>query len=237
MEIESSMGLGIDRAWIELKDTLTRDSFQDVVAYKDGLFCALDFYARKVVALDFSSPPTVRLTDLTLNLPAYQDRSDEWTCFQEAQLVNSSSKLFLVRWRSLVKVGETKRRELDVYKLMDDGSDDDNDADKKWVPIRSLGNSSFFLGLNRSISLSAATFPRLRTNCIYLHRDAVYRMSPVYRMSLENDMYASTSEDDEDHHTYLIYDLGDQGWDEYYPSSVLFYGFWMTPRLPSKSTC
>ncbi|ONK65060.1 uncharacterized protein A4U43_C07F33090 [Asparagus officinalis] len=223
--------LGIDRAWIELKDTLTRDRFQDVVAYKDGLFCALDFYARKVVALDFSSPPTVRLTDLTLNLPAYRDRNDGWTCFQEAQLVNSSSKLFLVRWRSLVKVGETKRREVDVYKLMDVSGDD---ADKKWVPIRSLGNSSFFLGLNRSISLSTATFPKLRTNCIYIPWDAIYRMPP------ENDMYSATSEeeDDEDHRTYLIYDLGDQGWDEYYSSSdELFYDLWMTPRLPSKSTC
>ncbi|ONK65062.1 uncharacterized protein A4U43_C07F33210 [Asparagus officinalis] len=218
---------GIDRAWIDLKDTLpTGDSFRDVVAYKDGLFCALDSGARKVVALDFSSPPTVRSTDLTLNLPAYRDRNDGWACFQEARLVNSSSELFLVRWRGLVKVGEAKRREVDVHKLMDVGG---NDADKKWVPVRSLGSSSFFLGLNRSISLSTATFPRLRTNCIYIPRDAVYR---------ENDTYPATLiEDDDDLRTHLIYDMGDEeGWDEYY-SSEWFYGLWMTPRLPSKTTC
>ncbi|ONK78103.1 uncharacterized protein A4U43_C02F14390 [Asparagus officinalis] len=218
--------LGIDHAWIHLKGTLTSGKFRDVVAYKDDLFCALDQDARKVVALDFSSPHTVRSTDLTLNLPAYRDSNDGWTCFQDAQLVNSSSKLFLVRWRSLVKVGETKRRVLDIHKLMDD----DDDADKKWVPIRSLGNSSFFLGLNQSISLSTATFPKLRTNCIYIPRDAVYRVSP------ENDMYPATWEDDDDLRTHLICDLGDEGLDEYYPSEP-FYGLWMTPRLPSKSTC
>ncbi|ONK65063.1 uncharacterized protein A4U43_C07F33220 [Asparagus officinalis] len=131
--------LGIDRAWIDLKETLlTSDRFQDVVAYKDGLFCAVDFYARKVVALDFSSAQTVRSTDLTLNLPAYRDRDDGWTCFQEARLVNSSSKLFLVRWRSLINVGETKRREVDVYKLMDDDDKRRQEVGSHQIPRRLL---------------------------------------------------------------------------------------------------
>ncbi|ONK65071.1 uncharacterized protein A4U43_C07F33300 [Asparagus officinalis] len=146
-----------------------------------------------------------------------------------AQIVGGGNKVEMgADILKLDKVGETKRRELDIQKLMDDGGSDD--ANKKWVPIRSLGNSSFFLGLNQSISLSTATFPRLRTNCIYIPRDAVYRMSP------ENDTCAATREDDDDLRTHLIYDLRDEGLDEYY-SSEPFYSLWMTPRLPSKSTC
>ncbi|ONK68821.1 uncharacterized protein A4U43_C05F16370 [Asparagus officinalis] len=152
--------LGVDHRWIDLGDIVGYDKFEDVAAYKDGLFYAAYWGARRIIALDFSSP-TVRATDMTLNLPAYQE-GNGWTSFQQARLVNSSSGLFLVRWRNLLKVGEKKRREIDVYRLMDD---DDDDAPKKWAPIESLGSFSFFLGTESlSVSLSTADFPSSQ-NC------------------------------------------------------------------------
>ncbi|ONK58890.1 uncharacterized protein A4U43_C08F780 [Asparagus officinalis] len=216
--------LGVDRRWTNLGDIVGRDNFEDVAAYRDGLFYAAYRCARRIIALDFSSP-TVRVTDMTLNLPAYQE-SNGWISFQQARLVNSSSGLFLVRWRNLIKAGEKKRREIDVYRLMDD----DADAPKRWAPVESLGSFSFFLGTKSlSVSLSTADSPRLRSNCIYIPHDANKRLHPEDYYSAPVDL----DEDDDDFRTHLMYNLGDKSWGRYYsdhPRSY-FNGFWMTPRL------
>lgn len=59
--------------------------------------------------------------------------------------------------------GVMKTRTIDVYKLLDEIPEK-----RRWVPVRSLDNCSFFLGRNQPISFSAADFPELRPDCIYL---------------------------------------------------------------------
>lgn len=201
------MTLGAPYHWRSLNDLLgarLQRWFSDVIwCRRSNSFLALRPDIKKVIYFDLGE--TVKIREMTLDLtPGFYTNADErdgWVYFMNALCVDAPSALFVVRWEKLTKKGEEARRRLEVHKLLDV-----NGAEKRWERVTSLDNCSFFLGSNNSVALSAADFPGLRSNRIYLPFNGRYpkhdhREDFGFNLDL-NDLPVN-----------WIYDLDSQSWE------------------------
>ncbi|KAL5567945.1 hypothetical protein UlMin_024520 [Ulmus minor] len=144
-----------DTTWIHV-NVGERFEFHDVAFYK-GKFYAINIKG-KVISFDITNSPNLNVNLVTSQI------SEEPILGRRYLVKSQEEELLMVERYSTRDIYEDRKTfKFKVFKL---------DLDRlRWIEIKSLRNTSLFLGDNSSISIIASNFDGCKSNCIYFTHD------------------------------------------------------------------